>query len=131
VMAYSSVAHMTICAFLLRWIGFIVGLSHVVISPLMFLMVYVSYISSGSRLLSESLRPWMLGIVLLLNVRFPLVGSFMAELYVVIIIRGLLIIIFLLQYFVIGIIHMNIFFKIKRCVSYENKGWIILLLMMY
>jgi len=54
VIAYSSVMHMSLCGVIIRWMGMIVGASHVVISPLMFMAVYCGYMSSGSRMLSPS-----------------------------------------------------------------------------
>jgi len=54
VMAYSSVMHMSLCRLVIGWMRIIVGASHVVVSPLMFMAVYCRYISSGSRVLSPS-----------------------------------------------------------------------------
>jgi len=54
VMAYSSVMHISLCGLVIRWMGMIVGASHVVISPLIFMAVYCGYIDSGSRMLSPS-----------------------------------------------------------------------------
>lgn len=83
VIAYSSVAHMTMCAMMLRFMSFVMGLTHVFISPLMFLMVYVRYVQSGSRVLGRSLLSYLLGTVILLNIGFPMVGAFISEIYIV------------------------------------------------
>jgi len=131
VMAYSSVIHITLCRVLIRWMGIVVGSSHVVISPLIFVAVYVRYINSGSRLLSSSFRRWTLGVILTINLGFPLVGRFIAEIYMVIMVQGMLFIIFICQYTVMGIVHISLFFKIKRSIKVETKGWIAVLLLLY
>jgi hypothetical protein len=119
VMAYSSVAHMTICGFLLRFIGFVVGITHVVISPIMFLMVYVSYNIRGSRILGSSLTSGMVRVVLLLNLRFPIIRAFIAEIYLVTCLNGLIILFFIMAFFLIGIIHMKIFHPLKGNIDIE------------
>lgn len=83
IMAYSSVVHMTLCGFVMGWIGFMLRITHVLISPMIFMLVYVRYILSGSRLLSISVSRLTLIIVLFMNLGFPLLGAFMGEVYVV------------------------------------------------
>jgi hypothetical protein len=119
VMAYSSVAHITICGFLLRFMRFVVRLTHVVISPVMFLMVYVSYNMRGSRVLRSSLTSGMVRLVLLLNLGFPIVRAFIAEIYLVICLNGLLMLFFIAAFFLMGIVHMKIFHPLKGNVDME------------
>jgi NADH:ubiquinone oxidoreductase subunit 4 (subunit M) len=131
VMAYSSVAHMTVCGFLLRFIRFVVGITHVVISPIMFLMVYVSYNIRRSRILGSSLTSGIVGLVLLLNLGFPIVGAFMAEIYLVICLSGLSMLFFVIAFFLMGIIHMKMFHPLKGNMNMEVMMWLILLVLLY
>jgi NADH:ubiquinone oxidoreductase subunit 4 (subunit M) len=84
VMAYSSVIHISLCRLLIGWIGLIVGASHVIISPLIFVAVYVGYIGGRSRLLSPSFNSWIWRVILVVNLGFPLVGRFISELYLIV-----------------------------------------------
>lgn len=131
VIAYSSVAHMTICGFLLGFMGFIVGITHVVISPVIFFMVYVSYNFRGSRIIGSSLTSRIVGMVLLLNLRFPIIGAFIAEVYVVILVNGIVLLFFILAFLIIGLVHIKLFHPIKRNLDYEVLMWIIVLILLY
>lgn len=131
VMAYSSVIHISLCGLLIRWMGLIVRASHVIVSPLIFIAVYVGYIKRGSRILNESFNSWMWRIVLVVNLRFPLVRRFISELYLIVWLGGIVLIAFGLQYVIIRIVHMNLFFKIKGYSKIETKRWIVLFLMLY
>merc|ERR1712018_1025314 len=65
--------HMSVSVLTLAvvWIS---GYSHVLVSALLFLAVYCSYSSDGSRLL------WFMGpFLLLVNLRFPFLGGFISE----------------------------------------------------
>lgn len=75
IVAISSVLHITISVVVISIIWY-VGWLHVIVSPLMFLAVYVSYNSSSSRL-GWSMAP----IVLLINLGFPIMGAFFREIY--------------------------------------------------
>lgn len=131
IIAYSSVIHMSLCGLLIGWMRMIVGASHVVISPLMFIAVYCGYMNSGSRLLNPSFNSWVLGVILITNLGFPLIGAFMSELYLIVMLGRIILISFMLQYTVIRIVHIRLFFKMKRLAKVELKGWIILLLILY
>jgi len=131
VMAYSSVMHMSLCGFLIGWMGFIVGASHVVISPLIFMAVYCRYMITGSRMLSPAFNRWCLRVILIVNLGFPLVGAFMSEFYIIFLLGGMIILIFGLQYVIIGVAHMNLFFKMKGGHCVETKGWIMMFLLLY
>lgn len=75
IVAMSSVLHMTISVVLISIVWY-VGWLHIVVSPLMFMAVYVSYNLSSSRL------SWLMAsIVLLINLGFPIMGAFFREIY--------------------------------------------------
>jgi len=131
VIAYSSVMHISLCGIVIGWIRIIVGASHVVISPLIFMAVYCSYINSGSRVLSNSFNSWIWGVILIVNLGFPLIGGFMSELYLIVMLRGLILVAFIMQYVVIRLAHMALFFKMKRVVKTEVKRWIVLFVILY
>jgi len=131
VMAYSSVIHISLCGLVIGWIGIIVGASHVVISPLIFMAVYCRYMNSGSRILSPSFSSWTWGVILIVNLRFPLIGGFMSELYLIVILGRMILIAFILQYVLMGLVHIALFFKIKRLMKVEVKRWIVLFIMLY
>lgn len=47
--AYSSVLHITLCVFAGLYIILKIGYMHIVLSPLMFITVYIRYVVSRSR----------------------------------------------------------------------------------
>lgn len=96
--------------------------SHVVISPLMFMAVYVRYMNNRSRLLGRSFASWIWRVILIVNLRFPLIGGFLSELYLVMYLGRIILLSFMLQYVVMRLIHMNLFFKMKRNSKLEVKG---------
>lgn len=51
--AYSSVLHMTVCVLVGLIIMLLVGYIHIIISPLMFITVYICYMNSRSRFFSK------------------------------------------------------------------------------
>lgn len=78
--AYSSVLHMTMCVILRLVIILLVRYMHIVISPLIFMTVYIVYRASGSRFyLKIGLMMMVLWIV---NFGLPFLGSFFSEVYV-------------------------------------------------
>merc|ERR1719220_1737807 len=79
VMAYSSVVHISCCVIAFRLLTIFGRYSHVVVSPLIFVIVYIRYQSSRSRMLSSSFSSIILGGLLLFNLRFPLIGAFYRE----------------------------------------------------
>jgi type IV secretory pathway TrbD component len=119
VIAYSSVAHITICGFLLGFMRFMVGMTHVVISPIIFLMVYVSYNLGRSRMMGCSLTSCVVRLVLLLNLRFPIIRAFIAEVYLIICLSRLSMAFFIMAFFSIGIVHMKIFHPLKGKLDME------------
>lgn len=131
VMAYSSVAHITLCGFLLGFMGFVVRLTHVVISPIMFLMIYISYGIRGSRIIAPSLTSRSVGLVLLSNLGFPMLGAFISEVYLVICLSGLHMAFFIIAFFGMGVVHMKMFHPLKGSVDIEVVIWVVVLLLLY
>merc|ERR1712088_1088544 len=79
VIAYSSVVHISCCVIAFGLLTIFGRYSHVVVSPLIFVIVYIGYQSSRSRMLSSSFSSIMLRRLLLFNLRFPLIGAFYGE----------------------------------------------------
>lgn len=131
VIAYSSVVHMSLCGCVIGWMGMIVGVSHVIVSPIIFYMVYVGYVISGSRIMTGSLTRLVLGIVLTCNLRFPYLGSFMVEIYIVWALRRMLFLFFSLTFFLIRVVHMKIFFEMRRRTILNPLISLLVLIFMY
>jgi len=55
----------------------------------------------------------------------------MSELYVIVLLRRVILVCFLVQYIVTGLVHMRLFFKIKGKNKVELKRWMILFLILY
>jgi len=79
--AYSSVLHMTLCVLLGIIVMLLVGYIHIVISPLIFITVYIRYIISRSRFYMK-IRLVMI-ILWIVNFRLPFLRSFFSEVYVI------------------------------------------------
>lgn len=47
--AYSSVLHMSLCVIVNLYVIILMRYIHIIISPLIFISIYISYNSSGSR----------------------------------------------------------------------------------
>lgn len=131
VMAYSSVVHISMCAFIFRYFAFIVGLTHVVVSPLIFIAVYVRYGFSGIRLLSKSFMSYVIRSIMILNLRFPMIRAFLSELILIIQLAGVMFIVFRICYVMIGIVSIKIYFSIKRDTNIEFIRWLIILCVLY
>jgi NADH:ubiquinone oxidoreductase subunit 4 (subunit M) len=100
VVAMSSVLHIG-GSIIFIGIIYIVGFTHIVVSPLMFLGVYVCYINSGSRMM------WSIGsIVLLVNLGFPFFGAFFCEMFICYI---LIVIVFVIRYYLSIIFTVNLY----------------------
>jgi len=112
VMAYSSVVHISCCVIAFRLITIYRGYSHVVVSPLIFVMVYIGYQMSGNRILSPSFASVALRGLLLFNLGFPLLGAFYGEVVWFGILRPL-VVTFLVRYFIIGIVSIRLFYNTK------------------
>jgi len=60
-------------------------------------------------------------VILIVNLRFPLIGGFISELYLIVMLGGMILVAFILQYVLMGLVHMALFFKIKRLIKVEVK----------
>jgi hypothetical protein len=106
-----------------------VGLTHVIVSPLIFILVYISYLLSGNRLLSNSYSPIIVGAILLSNLGFPYAGAFMCEVYIVLLVGGLAFVFFIMIFFLMGLIHINVYILIRRIGNtYIFNIWVLLVL---
>jgi len=52
--AYSSVLHITLCIIVRLYIILLIGYIHIVLSPLIFITIYIIYVLSGSRFYIKS-----------------------------------------------------------------------------
>merc|ERR1712176_752017 len=78
--AYSSVLHISLCVILRLMVILLVRYMHIVLSPLIFISVYMMYNSNGSRFyMKVGLLIMMLWMV---NFGLPFLGSFFSEVYV-------------------------------------------------
>jgi len=79
--AYSSVLHMTICVIVGLVVMLLIGYIHIIISPLMFITVYMAYVISRSRFYAK------VGLIIIIlwivNFRLPFIRSFFREVYVI------------------------------------------------
>lgn len=111
VVAYSSVLHMTLTVFLTLVLFMLGRLIHVVVSPIIFILVYVRYLMNGSRYYINS----YLFLLILINFSFPLIRSFFCEVYILsynrfglIVVLGIFISsVFLLTKILFGSVNMN------------------------
>lgn len=113
VIAYSSVIHISCRVIMFGLLVIYGGYSHIVVSPLMFVMVYVGYLMNGSRAMGESFSSVLLRRVLLFNIGFPLVGAFYCEVLWFSKL-GVMVMCFLAGYVLMGIVSVRIFYKGKR-----------------
>jgi len=79
--AYSSVLHMTNCVLVRLVIMLLVRYIHIVISPLIFMTVYICYMNSGSRYFSKI--GFLVIVLWMVNFGLPFLGSFFAEVYLI------------------------------------------------
>lgn len=101
IIALSSVCHISITP-ALYVSAMYVGLTHIIVSPFIFISVYVTYKYLGNRL------GWaMVPLVILLNLGFPLIGGFWGE----VIVSGLIVVIFSVGYIIIFIFHYRLYVK--------------------
>jgi formate hydrogenlyase subunit 3/multisubunit Na+/H+ antiporter MnhD subunit len=102
IVAISSVIHMSVTVLLISvvWIS---GYTHILVSSLIFLAVYLRYSASGSRLM------WAISVVVLLtNLGFPFVGGFISEI-LLLNCSGLLI--FASYYYLVFIFSVNLYYR--------------------
>lgn len=113
VIAYSSVVHMSLGCVLFVMVSFVgvyCGLVHVIVSPLMFFICYMSYSLFGSRSVKRLLGGYVVLLLLLINMSFPPFGAFLSEVWMVSLVGGLLLFVFLLcYYFFVMLIFLTLF----------------------
>lgn len=129
VVAYSSIAHISLCVV---WFGIVTMYnrwSHVVVSPLMFLIIYVGYINSGSRIIDSSFKSNLLGMLLVWNVGFPLIRRFYSELLVLSVVNRIFVW-FVGRYFIMGVVSMNMYQKIKgvEWMPWHRVAWTVIVM---
>lgn len=102
--AYSSVLHMTMCVIVGLYIMLLVRYIHIVLSPLMFITVYIMYVISGSRFYLKS------GIIILIlwivNFRLPFFRSFFSEVYVMQY-GSVIVLVLIMIYLIVGYVMMK------------------------
>merc|ERR1711976_339989 len=112
--AYSSVLHMSLCVIFGLMLMLLVRYIHIVLSPLMFITVYIRYVVSGSRFY---VKIGVLIIVLwLVNFRLPFVRSFFSEVYMIQYVGVILII----------LIYMIVRYVSMKSLNIDRKGMIYL-----
>lgn len=121
--AYSSVLHITLCVVLGLYIIILVRYMHIVLSPLIFITVYIMYNISGSRFYIKS------GVIMLIlwiiNFGLPFLRSFFSEVYVMQ--YGSMIVMVLIS------IYLIVRYVIMKSINSDGKGlfympWIVLYL---
>jgi hypothetical protein len=79
------------------------GYTHILVSSLMFLAVYLRYNDSGSRL------TWVISVIVLLtNLSFPFVGRFISE---VLLLSCSGFLVFMLYYYLVFVFTVNLYYR--------------------
>lgn len=79
--AISSVLHITLCILVGLYVMLLIRYIHIVLSPLMFMTVYICYVLMRSR---YYIKNGVLIIVLwIVNFRLPVLGGFFSEVYII------------------------------------------------
>jgi len=102
--AYSSVLHITICVLVGLLVILLVRYIHIVLSPLMFITVYMTYVSSGSRFYLKI--GFMIIVLWMVNFGLPFLGSFFSEVYVIQY-RTVMVRVLIIMYLVVGYVIMK------------------------
>merc|ERR1712003_99110 len=114
--AYSSVLHISLCVIFGLVLILLVRYIHIVLSPLIFITVYIGYVISGSRFY---LKIGLIIIVLwLVNFRLPFVGSFFSEVYIIQFI-GVMLLILIVMYMIVRYVSM-------KALNIDGKGMLYL-----
>lgn len=100
IVAISSVLHMRGSIIFIGMV-YIVGFTHVVVSPLIFYGVYIIYNNSGARMI-WSIR----SLVLLVNLGFPCLGAFFCEIFIS---YMLVVVVFVIRYYLSIIFTVNLY----------------------
>merc|ERR1712003_301444 len=114
--AYSSVLHISLCVIFGLVLMLLVGYIHIILSPLIFITVYMGYVISGSRFY---LKMGLIIIVLwLVNFRLPFVGSFFSEVYMIQFV-GIILLILVVIYMIVRYVSM-------KSLNIDRKGMLYL-----
>lgn len=119
--AYSSVLHITTCVLVRLIVMLLVGYIHIVISPLMFITVYMCYINSGSRYFSK-IR-FLVMILWIVNFGLPFLRGFFAEVYLIVNSRVMLMMLMVI-YIVCGYVMIKSINDVRSGLLY--MPWIVL-----
>merc|ERR1719461_2006961 len=110
--AYSSVLHISLCVILGLMVMILVRYMHIVLSPLMFISVYMMYQINGSRFY---IKAGLIMLVLwMVNFGLPFLGSFFSEVYIIQY-RSVILLILVLMYLIVGYVMM-------KSINMEGKG---------
>ena len=117
IIAYSSVVHMSVGCVIFLFCGFVgvyCRLVHVIVSPVMFYMCYLSYSLYGGRSVKRLLGGFIVLLIFLINMSFPPFGAFLAELWIVSLLDGLMIVCFFLCYYFFSLLLLITLFGSSR-----------------
>lgn len=122
--AYSSVLHITLCVIVSIVVIILVGYIHIIISPLMFISIYIMYVYSRSRIYVK--RGVLMIVLWIINFGLPFIRRFFSEVYIIINSRIILLILL--------IIYMVVRYVIMKSLNNTRVGliylpWIVLYLL--
>jgi hypothetical protein len=113
--AISSVLHITLCVLVGLYIILIIRYIHIVISPYIFITVYLMYLNRGTRFYMK------IGVIMIIlwmvNFRLPMVRRFFSEVYLIIYSRVILMML-LVIYMVVGYVIIKSINDVRRRVYY-------------
>lgn len=95
--AYSSVLHMTLCVIVGIIVILLVGYIHIILSPLIFMSIYIIYVISGSRFYIKGRI--IIIILWMINFGLPFLRGFFSEVYIMVN-NGVILLILLIMYMV-------------------------------
>jgi len=114
--AYSSIIHISLCVLVRLIVMLLVGYMHIVLSPLMFMTIYMIYNTSGSRFYMKS--GVLMMCLFMVNFRLPFLRSFFSEVYLIQY-YSLMLLILMVSYIVTG-------FVMMKSLNMDGKGIIYL-----
>lgn len=79
----------------------------------MFVSVYVAYNISRSREITSAFNGLIIGIILITNLRFPMLGAFMGEVYILMMVGRLFMLGFIFIFAIMRIVHMKMFYVMR------------------
>jgi len=109
--AYSSVLHISLCVIVSLYVMILMGYMHIIISPLIFISIYMSYNNSRSRFYIK--LGLIIMIIWIINFRLPFLRSFFAEVYIIQY-NSVILIMIIVIYMVVG-------YVIMKSVNAEGK----------